>query len=956
MFCSNLPSLFLEIEKATSKRYMGKEIFDTDFVNTEPSFNRTKIHSGLDFEYWCNANNISLSTQKQIERIRNSEPSRRVSSGRRSVSGTYPSRKMGVTIQFESHKNELPFIYELEKNPNVLEYYDQPEPIKLNYFNKGKNLGISHTPDFFVINRNSAGWVECKTEEELLRLAVKSHNRYQLDENDEWICPPGIEYAKQFGLHYELRSSKKINWILLRNIEFLKEFLRNESEIAENFLYIIKETVRKEPAITLENLIEKTSGIVTLDDIFTLIVFEQLYVDLKESAFTDGYEKIKVFINRETAEACSNIYNQNFSTGNNNFKSIAIKMKPNTEVLWDGRGWRILNVGEFNITLIDESEEPLLIQKKVFEALVKKGSISGIEILSEKSDFDSRIADIIGRASIEDLKAANHRANIVREAFSGEPPENMSLRTLRDWRANFRNAEIKFGIGMGYLGLISKTLTGNKESKIPSSSIRLMEKFINDDYETIKQKNRKSVFLLYEAECQRQGFYSASYATFCEYVKKRDMKEQTKKRKGRRAAYEHEEFYWELSMTTPRHGERPFHIAHIDHTELDIELIDSKTNKNLGRPWMTLLIDAFSRKVLAVYITFDPPSYRSNLMVMRECVRRHGRLPQILVVDGGKDFSSIYFESFLAMFEVTKKVRPPAEARFGSVIERMFGTTNTMFIYNLQGNTQMTKNVRQMTKSVNPKNHAIWTLGKLYENLCEFLYEVYDQKEHSTLNQTPQEVFAQGLLKFGNRSHLMIPYTEEFKMMTLPSTKKGTAMINNNRGVKINRIYYWCDEFRNPEVNRENVRVKYDPWDIGIAYAFVDNKWCRCISEYYPVLQGRSEKTIQIIAAEIKKQKKDSSVRTEITASKLAEYLQKTEADEKILRRLMADSELNNVHSLINYEHSEPVVSETSGSEDDTIQSDESESNRSDVVIPFPNQDKKSEDDSDKTFVLFDTF
>ena len=68
----------------------------------------------------------------------------------------------------------------------------------------------------------------------------------------------------------------------------------------------------------------------------------------------------------------------------------------------------------------------------------------------------------------------------------------------------------------------------------------------------------------------------------------------------------------------------------------------------------------------------------------------------------------------------------------------------------------MTKNVRQMTKKVDPKNHAIWSLEKLYGKLCEFLYEVYDQKEHSTLNQTPREAFAQGILKFGNRGHLII--------------------------------------------------------------------------------------------------------------------------------------------------------------------------------------------------------
>ncbi|MCA1604225.1 MAG: hypothetical protein LC775_01785 [Acidobacteria bacterium] len=38
---------------------------------------------------------------------------------------------MGVTIQFESHKNELARIRELEYDPEVLEYYDQPPSIKL---------------------------------------------------------------------------------------------------------------------------------------------------------------------------------------------------------------------------------------------------------------------------------------------------------------------------------------------------------------------------------------------------------------------------------------------------------------------------------------------------------------------------------------------------------------------------------------------------------------------------------------------------------------------------------------------------------------------------------------------------------------------------------------------------------------------------------------------------------
>lgn len=68
----------------------------------------------------------------------------------------------------------------------------------------------------------------------------------------------------------------------------------------------------------------------------------------------------------------------------------------------------------------------------------------------------------------------------------------------------------------------------------------------------------------------------------------------------------------------------------------------------------------------------------------------------------------------------TKKQRPAAKARFGSVIERIFGTTNTEFFYNLRGNTQITKNVRVVTKSNNPKGQAVWTLDELYEQ-CQCL-------------------------------------------------------------------------------------------------------------------------------------------------------------------------------------------------------------------------------------------
>src|SRR4030095_1408968 len=72
-------------------------------------------------------------TRTTITHVRSFGPSRRVGSGRSNVSGLYPSKKMGVTIHFESHWVELAGIYALEHDAAVFEYFDQPPPIKLQY-------------------------------------------------------------------------------------------------------------------------------------------------------------------------------------------------------------------------------------------------------------------------------------------------------------------------------------------------------------------------------------------------------------------------------------------------------------------------------------------------------------------------------------------------------------------------------------------------------------------------------------------------------------------------------------------------------------------------------------------------------------------------------------------------------------------------------------------------------
>jgi transposase InsO family protein len=466
---------------------------------------------------------------------------------------------------------------------------------------------------------------------------------------------------------------------------------------------------------------------------------------------------------------------------------------------------------------------------------------------------------------------------------------------LRRWIAAYRTANEQHG--NGYIGLLPKPNHGNPASKLPEKAMSLMTEFIDEDYETLKQKTMFAAWSALKLTCDREQVLTPSFKTFSRAVHQRSGPEQTQKRQGSRAAYQMEPFFWELEQRTPRHGDRPFEIGHLDHTQADVWVVCSQSGRILGRPWLSLLTDAFSRRILALHLTFDPPSYRSAMMILRECVRRHARLPQMLVVDGGKEFESVYFETLLARCEVTKKTRPPAKARFGSTCERLFGTTNKQFLHNLLGNTQAARCTRQITKRVDPRNHAAWTIKDLHQMLTTYAYEVYDTLDHPALGQSPREAFERSIAQTGNRSHRSIAYDRDFLIFTLPTTRKGTATVTVGRGMKINHLYYWSEHFRSPTWEAQQVPVRYDPFDIGTAYAFVNRQWVECHSEYYSVLHGHSEREVHMASEELRKRRQNHSGQFAVTAKKLAEFLESVELKEEILLQRLSDLETRSLPS-----------------------------------------------------------
>src|SRR6266852_9828204 len=136
-----------------------------------------------------------------------------------------------------------------------------------------------------------------------------------------------------------------------------------------------------------------------------------------------------------------------------------------------------------------------------------------------------------------------------------------------------------------------------------------------------------------------------------------------------------------------------------------------------------------------------------------------------------------------------------------------------------------------------------------------------------------------------------IPYDDDFCMLTLPTTRTGTAKLHPGRGVKIHYLYYWADAFVDPEAEGTQVPVRYDPFDAGLAYAFVKKRWVRCISEHYARFAGRSEREVQLASAELRRRQQRHGQHLRITARQLADFLASLEAKEVVLEQRLSDAE-----------------------------------------------------------------
>jgi putative transposase len=138
------------------------------------------------------------------------------------------------------------------------------------------------------------------------------------------------------------------------------------------------------------------------------------------------------------------------------------------------------------------------------------------------------------------------------------------------------------------------------------------------------------------------------------------------------------------------------------------------------------------------------------------------------------------------------------------------------------------------------------------------------------------------------------PYTREFIVWTLPTTAKGTAKIIPGHGVKVNYIYYWNDAFKSPLLENTSVPVRYNPFDVSQACAYVGGRWIDLVSEYAVQFRGRSEREIKLISAEIRERQRKTHERRNVNAQIIAAYMEEADQTERVLLQRMRDQEMQN--------------------------------------------------------------
>jgi putative transposase len=269
--------------------------------------------------------------------------------------------------------------------------------------------------------------------------------------------------------------------------------------------------------------------------------------------------------------------------------------------------------------------------------------------------------------------------------------------------------------------------------------------------------------------------------------------------------------------------ERPLEFVQIDHTRVDVVVVDEHTREPIGRPWLTLGVDVCSRMTTGFSLSFEPPSLTSvSLCLLHSVFDKSAWLQQLGVdvswpvvglpkrigVDNAAEFRSAQFETACREFGIKVEYRPRGAKHFGGHIERLIGTQMGA----VQVLPETTHGSIISKQSYEPEAAAALTLQELETWMALEIAGHYHQRVHSSLNRPPIAVWRD--------------WEEELEM-NLPSDRlafwvsflPGEARTLQRDGIHLFNICYWSNALRGDVgQTKDKLTVRYDPRNISRVF------------------------------------------------------------------------------------------------------------------------------------------
>jgi putative transposase len=188
-----------------------------------------------------------------------------------------------------------------------------------------------------------------------------------------------------------------------------------------------------------------------------------------------------------------------------------------------------------------------------------------------------------------------------------------------------------------------------------------------------------------------------------------------------------------------REASRANEMWQADHTPLDIWLLDPYGKPR--RPWLTVIIDDYSRAVAGYFLSFQHPSALQTALTLCGAIWRKADahwhvcgIPDTFYTDHGSDFESQHMEQVSADIKMQLVFSWPGQPRGRGRIERFCNTVNQMFL-EVQPGYHPARAPLVTPALTLPEFEARWRT---------WLLDEYHQRLHSETGQPPHARWTAG--------------------------------------------------------------------------------------------------------------------------------------------------------------------------------------------------------------------